>query len=136
MIIFNYKIDFKLKNEKEISNWISKVVKLEKKENGEINYIFSDDEYMLNKNIKYLNHDTLTDIITFDYSNGNNLTSDIIISVERVKENAGIFKTNFLEELNRVIIHGILHLCGYDDKTEKLKIKMRQKEDIYLKLIK
>lgn len=136
MIIFNYKIDFKLKNEKEISNWISKVVKLEKKEIGEINYIFSDDEYMLNKNIKYLNHDTLTDIITFDYSNGNNLTSDIIISVERVKENAGIFKTNFLEELNRVIIHGILHLCGYDDKTEKLKIKMRQKEDIYLKLIK
>ena len=98
----------------------------------DINYIFCSDDYLLARNIKYLKHDSLTDIITFNYCEGNKINCDIMISIDRVKENSSIFDTTFTEELYRVLIHGILHLIGYDDKTEKEKNLMRKKEDFYL----
>ena len=133
MIEFHNEIEFVLQNQGEIQRWIKKVITSENKEMGEINYIFCSDEYLLERNIKYLDHDTLTDIITFNYCKGKIITSDIMISIDRVKENSTIFDNSFSEELHRVMIHGILHLIGYDDKTEKEKILMREKENFYLK---
>lgn len=133
MIEFHNEIEFVLQNQGELQSWIKKVITCENKEIGEINYIFCSDEYLLERNIKYLNHDTLTDIITFNYSKEKIITSDIMISIDRVKENSTIFDNSFTEELHRVMIHGILHLIGYDDKTEKEKNLMREKENFYLK---
>ena len=133
MIEFHNEIEFVLQNQGELQRWIKKVITSENKEMGEINYIFCSDEYLLERNIKYLDHDTLTDIITFNYCKGKIITSDIMISIDRVKENSTIFDNSFSEELHRVMIHGILHLIGYDDKTEKEKILMREKENFYLK---
>ena len=129
MIDYNYETDFELSDEAAISEWISKVILSENKSEGEINFIFCDDDYLLNINNQYLNHDTLTDIISFDYSVGNQISGDIFISVERVKENAIEFETNFEEEMKRVMIHGILHYCGYKDKTDDDELVMRQKEE-------
>lgn len=134
MINFNYETDFELPYEHEFSKWISNVITSEKHKEGEINYIFCDDAYLLDINIKYLNHDTLTDIISFDYSVGKELHGDIYISVERVKENAKDFEVSFTDELRRVIVHGVLHYCGYKDKSEDDKILMRSKEDFYMSL--
>lgn len=133
MIEFHNEIEFVLQNQEEIQRWIKKVIISENKEMGEINYIFCSDEYLLERNIKYLDHNTLTDIITFNYCKGKVITSDIMISIDRLKENSTIFDNSFSEELHRVMIHGILHLIGYDDKTEKEKILMREKENFYLK---
>ena len=133
MIEFHNEIEFILQNQEELRRWIKKVITSENKEMGEINYIFCSDEYLLERNIKYLDHNTLTDIITFNYCKGKIITSDIMISIDRVKENSTIFDNSFSEELHRVMIHGILHLIGYDDKTEKEKILMREKENFYLK---
>ena len=133
MIEFHNEIEFVLQNQGELQRWIKKVITSENKEIGEINYIFCSDEYLLERNIKYLDHDTLTDIITFNYCKGKIITSDIMISIDRVKENSTIFDNSFSEELHRVMIHGILHLIGYDDKTEKEKNLMREKENFYLK---
>ena len=133
MIEFHNEIEFVLQNQQELRRWIKKVITSENKEMGEINYIFCSDEYLLERNIKYLDHDTLTDIITFNYCKGQIITSDIMISIDRVKENSTIFDNSFSEELHRVMIHGILHLIGYDDKTEKEKKLMREKENFYLK---
>jgi probable rRNA maturation factor len=129
MISFNYELDFNLDNEIEYSEWISKVIISENKNEGEINYIFCDDEYLLEINQQYLNHDTLTDIISFDYSIGNELHGDVFISIERVRENAEEFNVSFDEELKRVLVHGILHYCGYKDKSDKDEVVMRQKEE-------
>ncbi|MFN7676669.1 rRNA maturation RNase YbeY [Flavobacterium sp.] len=129
MISFNYEIDFNLENESEYSSWISKVIISESKNEGEINFIFCDDDYLLELNQEYLRHDTLTDIISFDYSIGNELHGDVFISLERVRENADEFNVSFLEELKRVMAHGILHYCGYKDKNEKDEFIMRQKEE-------
>lgn len=129
MISFNYELAFKLENEIAFSDWLSKVVISEKKHEGEINYIFCDDDYLLQINQQYLNHDTLTDIISFDYSIGNELHGDIFISIERVRENAEEFNVSFDDELKRVLVHGVLHYCGYKDKSEKDEVLMRQKED-------
>jgi len=134
MISFNYESDFELPNENEISEWLSKVIFSENKKEGEINYIFCDDEYLLQINQEYLNHDTLTDIISFDYSVGNELHGDIFISIERVADNAQDFKVTFEEELQRVLVHGVLHYCGYKDKTESDEIIMRQKENEKMQL--
>ena len=134
MISFNYENDFELNNEEQFSNWISSVIVSEDKKEGEINYIFCDDEYLLGLNEQYLNHDTLTDIISFDYSVGKELHGDIFISTERVLENAAEFKVTFEEELKRVMVHGVLHYCGYKDKSEKDKREMRLKEDEKIKL--
>jgi probable rRNA maturation factor len=129
MISFNYEIDFELSKDLEFSQWISEVIVSEVRSEGEINYIFCDDEYLLNINQQYLNHDTLTDVISFDYSIGNEINGDIYISIERVAENAVEFETSFADELKRVMIHGILHYCGYKDKTKEDEQKMRVKED-------
>lgn len=134
MISFNFESDFVLSNEKSISSWLSKVIISEKKKEGEINFIFCDDEYLLEINQKYLNHDTLTDIISFDYAVGNELHGDIFISVERVRENALEFAVSFEEELLRVLSHGVLHFCGYKDKAESDQKLMRLKEDEKIKL--
>jgi probable rRNA maturation factor len=134
MISFNYELDFQLDDETLYSAWLSKVISSEIKNEGEINYIFCDDEYLLEINQQYLDHDTLTDIISFDYSVGNELHGDIFISIERVRENAEDFKVSFEEELMRVMVHGILHYCGYKDKSDKDEVIMRQKEEEKMKL--
>ncbi len=133
MISFNYETEFELNNEAIYSSWISKVIVSENKKEGEINYIFCDDEYLLKLNIEYLNHDTLTDIISFDYSVGNELNGDIFISIERVKENANDFEVSFEEELKRVLVHGILHYCGFKDKSPEDETQMRSKEEEKIK---
>jgi probable rRNA maturation factor len=134
MISFNYELDFKLEDEVIYSDWISKVISSENKDEGEINYIFCDDDYLIELNQQYLDHDTLTDIISFDYSEGNNLHGDIFISVERVRENAVDFNVHFEEELKRVLVHGVLHYCGYKDKSEEDENLMRQKEEEKMKM--
>ena len=133
MISFNYETNFELPYEQEFSSWISKVIRSEKCKEGEINYIFCDDDYLLDINQKYLNHDTLTDIISFDYSVGKELHGDIYISVDRVKENAKDFEVDFKDEIRRVMVHGVLHYCGYKDKSEEDIKLMRSKEDHYIK---
>ena len=134
MISFNYETDFELHNEPDFSKWLSAVILSENKKEGEINYIFCDDDYLLEINQQYLDHDTLTDIISFDYSVGNELNGDIFVSVERVKENASDFNFTFHEEIQRVLVHGILHYCGYKDKTESDELVMRSKEDEKMKM--
>ncbi len=129
MIDFNYETEFTLENEEAISSWISNVIKSEGKKEGEINYIFCDDEYLLEINKEHLQHDYYTDIISFDYSVGNEINGDMFISVDRVKENAEDFNVTFEEELKRVIVHGVLHYCGYKDKSEVDELLMRSKED-------
>ena len=131
-ISFHYETDFLLENTESLIRWIKNVILEENKELGEVNYIFCDDKYLLEKNIKYLDHDTLTDIITFNYCEGDIISSDIMISIERVMENSSIFENSFSEELNRVMIHGILHLIGYNDKTDGEKEIIRKKEDYYV----
>ncbi len=134
MITFNYETEFKLRTDTRIAYWISESIVNESYKEGNINYIFCDDDYLLDLNIKHLKHNTLTDIISFDYTLGKILSGDIFISVDRVKENALEYKVNFDDELQRVIIHGILHFCGYKDKTKDDKRLMRKQEDYYLSL--
>ena len=129
MISFNYETEFTLENETLFSGWISRVILSENKKEGDINYVFCDDEYILEINKQYLDHDYYTDIISFDYSVGNELHGDVFVSVERVRENAADFDVTFDEELKRVIIHGILHYVGYKDKSEEEELLMRQKEN-------
>ena len=129
MINFNYETDFNLDNEEAIITWLGNVIESEDKKEGEINYILCDDEYLHKINVEYLNHDTLTDIISFDYSLGNELHGDIFVSIERVRDNAVDFKAPFEEELKRVLVHGILHYCGYKDKGDADELLMRSKED-------
>lgn len=129
MISFNYETDFTLDNESIYEDWISRIVDSEGFELGEINYIFCDDDYLHKINVEYLNHDTLTDIISFDYSVGNILQGDIFISTERVVDNAKDFNVVFDEELKRVMSHGVLHYCGYKDKSAADEALMRLKED-------
>jgi rRNA maturation RNase YbeY len=129
MINFNYETDFILDNEEVFASWLSNVILSENKKEGEINYIFCDDEYLHKINLEYLNHDTLTDIISFDYSMGNELNGDIFVSIERVKDNANDFKVSFEDELRRVLVHGLLHYCGYKDKSIEDESMMRSKED-------
>ena len=129
MISYNYESDFTLENEELYSQWLSAVIESENKNEGEINYIFCDDDYLHKINVEYLDHDTLTDIISFDYTVGNELNGDIFVSVERVEDNAKDFNVSFEEELKRVLAHGILHYCGYKDKSDAEAELMRSKED-------
>lgn len=134
MIYFHSENKFSLNNSINISRWLNQcIVKLDKNV-GEINYIFCDDAYLLNLNKEYLEHDTLTDIISFDYSDNNTISGDIYISTQRVDENSSLFKTTFQDELHRVLIHGILHFVGFKDKTTTEKATMRKQEDYYLSL--
>jgi rRNA maturation RNase YbeY len=134
MISFNYECDFVLDNESAFADWLAEVIKSEIKNEGEINYIFCDDDYLLEINKHYLDHDTLTDIISFDYSVGNELHGDIFISIERVKDNAADFNVSFEDELKRVMVHGVLHYCGYKDKSETDERLMREKEEEKMKM--
>lgn len=129
MISFNYETGFELGNEQQYEEWLSAVIESEDKSEGEINYIFCDDDYLLKMNEEFLDHDTLTDIISFDYTMGNLISGDIFISVERVKENAEEFNVPFDEEIKRVMAHGILHYCGYKDKSDGDSQVMREKEN-------
>lgn len=134
MISFNYETEFELSNEALFSQWITAVILSEEKSEGEISYVFCKDDFLHKINVEYLGHDTLTDIISFDYSEGNFLHGDIFISVERVADNAVDFGVSFEEELRRVMIHGILHYCGYKDKSEDDERLMRKKEDEKMKM--
>lgn len=136
MIDFNYETDFLITNEELVSGWISNVLHEEGFKEGDINYVFCDDEYLHKLNVEFLDHDTLTDVISFDYTMGKLISGDIFISVDRVRDNANDFKVDFINELYRVIIHGILHYCGYKDKDEEDVKTMRTKENHYLSLIK
>ena len=129
MISFNYETDFELENEAQYEDWISRIIESEGFDEGEINYIFCDDEYLHKINVEYLDHDTLTDIISFDYTVGNLIQGDIFVSVERVKDNANDFNVSFEEELKRVLSHGVLHYCGYKDKSPEDEALMRSKEE-------
>ena len=134
MIEYNSETTFALEEDISLSKWIEFTIHQENKDLGELNYIFCDDDYLLEINIKQLKHNTLTDIISFDYSLGNIISGDIFISVERVRDNARELHIDFKEELHRVMIHGVLHYCGYKDKTVSEKQLMRSKEDYYLSL--
>ena len=129
---YSHDISFVLKQKGLIRQWIEATIAEEGKLVGEISYMFGNDKYVLRINQEFLQHNFLTDIITFDYCENQIISGDIVISIDRVKENAGIFKVNFEQELHRVLIHGILHLCGYKDKNKKEEAQMRAKEDYYL----
>lgn len=118
-----------------ISSWVKKSVKTLEHNTGEICIVFCDDEYLKKINVKHLKHDYYTDIITFDYSKDNEISGDLFISIDRVKENAKTNNVEFMNELCRVIIHGVLHLCGFNDKTTEEKIEIRQKENFFLSLL-
>lgn len=134
MINYNYLIDFKLDTEESYSFWLTETCETEGFKVEELNYIFCDDTYLLKINRDYLQHDYLTDIITFDYMLGNALSGDLFISVDRVKENAEEFNVPFENELKRVMVHGVLHLMGYSDKTDTATKDMRAKEEEKIKL--
>ena len=125
---------FKLKSTKKLSEFIQLLAYSEEHEIGDLHFIFCTDDYLLNLNKQYLKHNTLTDIITFDYNENDEVSGDIFISIDRVKENASTFQQLFITELNRVIFHGVLHLCGYKDKQPAHQKLMRSKEDFYLNL--
>ncbi|MBP9601436.1 MAG: rRNA maturation RNase YbeY [Lutibacter sp.] len=134
MVAFNYEIDFKLEDEARVENWISTCIESYDFEEGELNYIFCDDEYLLKLNVEFLEHDTFTDVISFDYTMGKLISGDIFISIERVRENAEKFSQTFENELNRVIIHGVLHYLGFKDKkTEDIAIMRLEEEACLLK---
>ncbi|VAW25365.1 Metal-dependent hydrolase YbeY, involved in rRNA and/or ribosome maturation and assembly [hydrothermal vent metagenome] len=136
MIQFNYETNFKLQNEEVLKNWISTCIDSHGFKEGELNYIFCNDEYLLKLNIEFLNHDTFTDILSFDYTLGKLVGGDIFISIDRVKDNANKFSQHIDNELNRVMIHGVLHFMGYQDKTAEEKVLMRNEEDRCLILLK
>ena len=127
-------IKFTYKNKLANNRWIKMVAGSEIRKIGDINVIFCSDNYILDVNMKYLQHDYFTDIITFDYCEGKVLSGDLFISVDSVRENSIEFGTDFEEELHRVIVHGVLHLIGYDDHTDEDKKVMRQKENYYLQM--
>ncbi|MDX1272723.1 rRNA maturation RNase YbeY [Bizionia paragorgiae] len=135
MIHFNYENDFSLSNEGRLSTWLMSVISAENCSISEINYIFCDDDYLHKLNVEFLEHDTLTDVIGFDYSVGKQLEGDIFISTERVADNAKDLEVSFNDELCRVMVHGLLHFCGYKDKTSEEAKEMRSKEDSYLKAL-
>lgn len=124
-------IDFMLLNEDEVTLWLKSVLKSENAELDSVSYIFCTDDYLLNINQTYLKHDDLTDIISFPY-NRNPVEGDIFISIERATENASTFQVTQTDEIHRLLVHGMLHLIGYDDKTTESKSKMTELENLYL----
>ena len=134
-IQFSFQTNYPLKSRTKIKQWIKQVIETKGKKTGNITYIFCDDEYLLEVNKKYLQHDYYTDVITFDYVENDLISGDIFISTDRVRENALAFGSSETEELHRVIIHGALHLLGLKDKSEKEASQMRQAENEALKLL-
>ena len=129
MINFYSENDFMCDGINDIAEWINEIILLEGYEIGDIDFIFCDDDYLHKINLEFLKHDTLTDIISFNYGVGKQINGEVYISTERVAENATLFNTSMESELHRVIIHGILHYCGYNDKTAKEAEIMRAKEE-------
>lgn len=125
-------IQFKYHNFSSLHNWVSEVIHAEECLIGDITIVFCSDDYLLEINIVYLSHDYYTDVITFDYTEDKFISGDIMISIERVEENSKIFSVDFYNELDRVIIHGVLHLIGYSDGDDQTKYLMKQKEDYFL----
>lgn len=134
-IQFSFQTNYPLKSRTKIKQWIKQVIEAKGKKTGNITYIFCDDEYLLEVNKQYLQHDYYTDVITFDYVENDLISGDIFISTDRVRENALAFGSSETEELHRVIIHGALHLLGLKDKSEKEAFQMRQAENEALKLL-
>ena len=143
MLLFSFKmpvyfhnegVSLIFKNKKAVSSWLSSVIKSFKKDVGTLNFIFCTDEYLLTINKSYLSHNHYTDIITFDYCEENKVSGDLFISIERVKEYSLKNNIEFNNEIHRVIVHGVLHLCGLNDKTEREKEKMRAQENKFLAL--
>lgn len=134
MINYNYLTEFKLVAENNFDSWITECCNTEGFSIIELNYIFCSDDYLLKINQDYLQHDYLTDIITFDYVSGKNVSGDLYISIDRVKENADEFNVSFDNELKRVMVHGVLHLMGYSDKSDAATAEMRAKEEEKIKL--
>jgi rRNA maturation RNase YbeY len=135
MIDFFSETDFELSNPDVIAAWVLETIINEKHELGDVSFIFCDDAYLHKLNVQFLDHDTLTDVISFDNSLGIQIHGEIYISIERVRENATAFSVSFNEELRRVMIHGILHFCGYKDKTKEDEHLMRSKENRALELL-
>lgn len=129
---FQEGVQYRLRKTRIVRQWMKDSLTTENKIPGSINVIFCNDDYLLKMNVQYLKHETLTDIITFDYSDSISVSGDLFISIDRVKENAKMFKKSLSDEFHRVIIHGILHLCGYNDKTKNEKVVMAGKENFYL----
>ena len=129
LINFYSENEYRLENEGRFKQWLERVIRSEGKELGELSFIFCDDDYLLELNQKYLDHDTYTDIISFSSNVGNTISGDIFISTERVLENAHKYEVSFIEELKRVLVHGVLHFCGYDDLSSKEQVVMRTKEE-------
>ena len=132
MIEYQYIESENLTDSDAISLWLRNVIKEEGKQLGELVYVLCKDEYLVEKNIQFLDHNTLTDVITFDYCEEELVNGDILISTERVADNSKTYKVNYLTELHRVMVHGLLHLLGYKDKNEKDAKIMRKKENYYL----
>ena len=133
-IEFHYLNDFLLEEESGYSDWINRIVKMEGAVLDQLDYVFCSDDYLFKVNVEYLNHNTYTDIITFDYSVDERITGDIFISIDRVKENAKAFDVEFMSELRRVMCHGVLHLLGYNDKSDEERDIMRSMENKMIEL--
>src|SRR5690554_1473572 len=134
MIDFHYLTDFRIEDETHYTDWVNRIINSEDSGPGQLDFIFCNDAYLLKINQDYLEHDTYTDIITFPYSEGELISGDIFISIERVVENANTFEVNFNTELRRVMAHGILHMLGYGDKNDEDTQLMRAKENEKIKL--
>ena len=128
-------IEYHVYGKKEIRKWINRVIENEGKETGDINIIFTTDSYLLEINYQYLNRNYYTDIITFDYSDGKNVSGDLFVSIERIRENARSLNVKMKSELTRIIVHGVLHLIGYNDSNQAEKEIMTEKEDKYIRLL-
>lgn len=135
MIHFDFLVNSEFIPETEHKIWLNTVIRNEHKIPGEITYIFCNDDYMISQNVKFLNHDTYTDIITFSENSGDVVSGSILISIDRILDNANKFSKTYIEEFLRVLVHGILHLCGYKDKTKEEEQIMRTKENESLKLL-
>ena len=132
MISFHSEIPFEISAAEQTSSWLSSIISQEGYNEGEVSIVFCDDEYLHKLNVEFLDHDTLTDVISFDYSIGKEIHGEIFISIERVRENANEFSQTFEAELSRVMAHGVLHYCGYKDKSTTDASTMRSKEEFYL----
>ncbi|MDB9873654.1 rRNA maturation RNase YbeY [Flavobacteriaceae bacterium] len=132
MISFHSEVPFEISNADTTALWLSAIISQEDYKEGEVSIVFCDDEFLHKLNVEFLDHDTLTDVISFDYSMGKEIHGEIFISIERVKENANEFNQSFDAELSRVMAHGVLHYCGYKDKSESEAATMRSKEEFYL----
>ncbi|MDA8850283.1 rRNA maturation RNase YbeY [Flavobacteriaceae bacterium] len=132
MISFHSEIPFQITAPKQTADWLSSIITQESYNEGEVSIVFCDDEFLHKLNVEFLDHDTLTDVISFDYSVGKEIHGEIFISIERVRENASDFNQTFEAELSRVMAHGVLHYCGYKDKSTSQTATMRSKEEFYL----